>query len=115
MISSTAMLSPDTKGSTPLWLVFWVYGVAVSHVLFGIVLWCYAHGSTLLLTSSLVVLLIYSVWISRSIWINADNVRDRRFGNIARHLTVAWSINALMVSAFLLLSHVSGERLPMPF
>ena len=83
MISSTAMLSPDTKGSTPLWLVFWVYGVAVSHVLFGIVLWCYAHGSTLLLTSSLAVLLAYSVWISRSIWINADNVKDRRYGAIA--------------------------------
>ncbi|MOA50186.1 hypothetical protein D3C78_1731750 [compost metagenome] len=52
-----------------------------------------------------------------AVWRNAGNVRTALYGEIARFLTVAWSINAVLVSIFLLLGHLhnDGGSLPLPF
>ena len=100
-MSLQALLSPDTRGRTPLWVVFWIFGVAVSQVLFGIILHVQAQQHLRLLWLLLAVFVAYTLLIVRAVWINADNVRNPRWGEIARMLTVAWAINALLVSAFL--------------
>jgi hypothetical protein len=43
----------------------------------------------------------YTVWIVVSVWRCAFNVEKPMYGQMARALTVAWAINALMVLGFL--------------
>lgn len=115
MNSHTSFLSPDTKGSTPLWIAFWLFGVVFSHVLFAGVVLLYAKVSSTAMAVALAGFVVYTAWIMRVVWVNADNVRNPVYGNIARFLTVAWAINSLLVSGFMLLSHIAGEPLPLPF
>jgi hypothetical protein len=42
-------------------------------------------------------------------------VREPIYGEIARFLTVAWSINAVLVSLFLLLAHLQPFGHDLPF
>ena len=37
----TTWLLDETPGHTPLWQVFWIYGVLVSHLLFGSILYLF--------------------------------------------------------------------------
>lgn len=108
-----AWLSPDTRGAQPLWRVFWIYGVVCSHLLFFALLWLFDRAGSPLYTLLLAAFVGYSLLIARMVWINADNVQDERLGTIARFLTVAWALNAILVSGFLLLSHIGGHALPL--
>jgi hypothetical protein len=53
--------------------------------------------------------------VLNAVWRNAGNVRTALFGEIARFLTVAWSINAVLVSIFLLLEHLKTGGGSLPF
>jgi hypothetical protein len=93
------------RGEGPLWKVFWLYGVLASNIGVALVAWGLVtarigHGA---LAGLVVLLLAYTVWVLVSIWRCAGNVHYRYFGLLARALTVAWAVNALLVSGFLLL------------
>ena len=107
----------NTPGTTPLWKVFWLYGVLVSHVLFGSILLLYGQLGSAQLALLFFGFIIYTAWVLNAVWRNAGNVRTALYGEIARFLTVAWSINAVLVSIFLQLGHLhtAGGNLPLPF
>jgi len=102
----------ERRGSTPLWVVFWIYGVLASHLVFGAILFFYRHMNTTALVLSLFGFVAYTACIMRAVWMNAFNVEKEVYGHIARALTVAWSLNAVMVSGFLFLSHLGAVALP---
>jgi ABC-type sugar transport system permease subunit len=91
------------RGQGPLWKVYWLYGVLGSNVLAAILL--------LLMQRSglgggwfqvvLLLLAVYTVWIVISVWRCAFNVENAAYGHMARALTVAWAINAVLVLGFL--------------
>jgi len=105
-------LSDEPRGRTRLWVVFWIYGVFVSHLAFGAILYAYRQVGTPLLALMLAVFLAYTAWIMRAVWVNAFNVDNEVYGHVARALTVAWAINAVLVSGFLLLGHMGQVQLP---
>ncbi len=104
----------NTPGSTPLWVAFWLYGVLVSQVLFGAIMLAFDKVDTPTLGLLLLAFVAYTGWLLNTVWRNADNVRDPIRGQIARYLTVAWSINAVLVSGFLFLSHINAINNPLP-
>lgn len=107
----------ETPGNTPLWQVFWLHGVLVSHILFGAILTLYGNVGSSLLALLLLGFIAYTAWLLNSVWRNSNNVQNQAYGEIARLLTVAWSINALFVSCFLQLQHLGtgGASLSLPF
>lgn len=105
-------LSDDVRGNTRLWVVFWIYGVLVSHLLFGAILYLNRQVETLMLAVMLAGFVAYTAWIMRAVWVNAMNVDNEVYGHIARALTVAWSLNAVLVSVFLFLGHLETVELP---
>lgn len=115
MSAHTAFLSPDTRGRTRLWVVFWIWGVLLSHLLFGGIVLAYAQVDHMTLGLLLASFLVYTAWITRTIWVDADNTTSPLFSAIARYLTVAWALNAVLVAIFMFLAHLSGEVLPLPF
>jgi hypothetical protein len=91
------------RGHGPLWKVYWLYGVLGSNVL-ALILLLLIHrgaGGSVWFQSVLLLLAGYTVWIVVSVWRCASNVENPLYGQMARALTVAWSINALMVLGFL--------------
>lgn len=109
---TTQTLSDEPRGRTRLWVVFWIYGVLVSHLAFGAILLAWREIGTPLLALLLAGFLAYTAWIMRAVWVNAFNVEKEIHGHIARALTVAWAINAVLVSGFLLLDHMGTVTLP---
>ena len=109
---TTKFLSPDAVGDQPLWIVYWIYGVLVSQVFFGAILYYYNVLETPLLGLLLAGFVIYTAWIMRSVWVNAGNVGTEIYGQLARYLTVAWALNAVLVSAFLFLGHLGVIERP---
>ena len=105
-------LPVEPRGHTKLWVVFWLYGVLASHVLFLSILYLYRQVNTPLLGMMLLGFLIYTAWIMHTIWVDALNVRNELWGYLARWLTVAWALNAVMVTLFLLLGHMGKIILP---
>ena len=105
-------LPVEPRGRTKLWVVFWLYGVLSSHLIFGAIVYRYRELSTPLVALILAGFLVYTAWIMHTIWINALNVRNEMWGYLARWLTVAWALNAVMVSLFLLLGHMGKVILP---
>lgn len=105
-------LSDDVRGNTPLWVVFWIYGVLISHLFFGAIVLLNGQVETLMLGVMLAGFVAYTAWIMRTVWVNAFNVEKEVYGHIARALTVAWSLNAVLVSVFLLLGHLGAVALP---
>jgi hypothetical protein len=91
------------RGHGPLWKVYWLYGVAGSTVLALILLWLMQSGAIGSPWFQIVLLLLaaYTVWIVVSVWRCASNVENPLYGQMARALTVAWAINALLVLGFL--------------
>lgn len=87
---------------SPLWKVFWLYGVIPSNLLWLAVAWLVDHhqmpGTTLGL---LAFLLGYTAWIVAAVWRTAANVKDPRYGVMAQALTVVWAINTALVVFFL--------------
>ncbi|TDR38563.1 hypothetical protein DFR29_12064 [Tahibacter aquaticus] len=106
-------LSPETRGTRPLWRVFWIYGVFCSQLLFAAILFAFDKTGTPLFALALAGFASYSLLITRLVWVNADNVRDLRYGQVARFLTVTWALNALLMSGFLLLSHLGDHSRPL--
>ncbi|MEO6263704.1 MAG: hypothetical protein ABIO58_01830 [Luteimonas sp.] len=109
---TTQTLSIEPRGRSRLWVVFWIYGVLTSHLFFGAILYFYRQIGTPLLAVLLAGFVAYTAWIMRTVWVNAFNVQKEIHGHIARALTVAWAINALLVSGFLLLGHLGAMTLP---
>ncbi len=93
-------------------MVFWIYGVVFSQVFFGAILYFSRRVDTPSLALMLGAFLLYTAWIMRTIWVDALNVRNDMWGYLARWLTVAWALNAVLVSAFLLLGHLGKVVLP---
>lgn len=91
------------KGHGPLWKVYWLYGVLGSNVLGAVLLFLIRQGALGTFWFQVVWLLLaaYTVWIVVSVWRCAFNVDNPVYGHMARALTVAWAINALMVLGFL--------------
>lgn len=104
----------NEPGSTPLWVVFWLYGVVVSHVLFGLIMIAFNTVDTALFGLMLLSFVAYTAFVLNAVWRNAQNVGEQMYGQIARYLTVAWSINAVLVSGFLFLSHLNAVVTPLP-
>lgn len=109
---TTQTLTDEPRGRTRLWVVFWIYGVLVSHLAFGAILFTYRQLGTPLLAVLLAAFVAYTGWIMRAVWVNAFNVDKEIYAHIARALTVAWAINAVLVSGFLLLGHLGAVKLP---
>lgn len=109
---TTQSLSIEPRGRSPLWMVFWIYGVLASHLFFGAILTFYRQVGTPLLALLLAGFVAYTAWIMRAVWVNAFNVQKEIYGHIARALTVAWAINAVLVSGFLFLGHLGAVTLP---
>ena len=91
------------RGRGPLWKVYWLYGVLGSTVLALILFLLMQRGAIDSVWLQIVLLLLaaYTVWIVVSVWRCASNVENPLYGQMARALTVAWAINALMVLVFL--------------
>lgn len=104
--------STEPRGRTRLWIVFWIYGVLASHLFFGAILYFYRQIGTPLLAVLLAGFIAYTAWIMRTVWVDAFNVRKEIYTYIARALTVAWALNAVLVSVFLFLGHLGKMRLP---
>lgn len=105
-------LSDDVRGNTRLWVVFWIYGVLISHLFFGAILYLNRQVETSMLAVMLAGFVAYTAWIMRAVWVNAMNVDNEVHGHIARALTVAWSLNAVFVSVFLFLGQLGAVQLP---
>ena len=82
MHASHALPVPERS---PLWKVFWLYGVIPSNLLW-LVVAC---------------LLGYTAWIVAAVWKAAPNAKDPRYGVMAQALTVAWAINTVLIAFFL--------------
>jgi ABC-type sugar transport system permease subunit len=91
------------RGHGSLWKVYWLYGVLGSNLLALILLLLMQRGAIGSVWFQLVLLLLaaYTVWIVVSVWRCAFNVEKPMYGHMARALTVAWAINALLVLGFL--------------
>ena len=91
------------QGHGPLWKVYWLYGVLGSNALALILLFLMQTGAIVSVWFQLVLLLLagYTVWIVVSVWRCAFNVEKPMYGHMARALTAAWAINALLVLGFL--------------
>jgi hypothetical protein len=91
------------RGHGPLWKAYWLYGVLGSNVLALILLVLMQRGATHSAWFQIVLLLLaaYTVWIVVSVWCCAFNVENPLYAHMARALTVAWAINALLVLGFL--------------
>ncbi len=109
---TTQALPIQPRGRNRLWVVFWIYGVLISQLFFGAILYFYRQIGTPLLAVLLAGFVAYTAWIMRMVWVNAFNVQKEIHGHIARALTVVWAINAVLVSGFLLLGHLGAMRLP---
>ena len=112
MMTLKQALADEIRGHTRLWVVFWVYGVLVSQLSFGGIVYFYRQLPTPALAAALLAFLVYTAWIMRAVWVNAFNVDKEVYGHVARFLTVAWSLNAVMVCAFLFLGHLGAISLP---
>ena len=91
------------RGHGRLWKAYWLYGVLGSNLL-ALVLFLLMERSALGSAWFQIVLLllaVYTIWIVVSVWRCAFNVEKPTYGHMARALTVAWAINALLVLGFL--------------
>lgn len=109
---NTPLLPVEPRGRTRLWVVFWLYGVLASHVMFGTILYLYREVSTPVVGMMLAGFVLYTGWIMNMIWVDALNVRNEVWGYVARWLTGAWALNAVLISLFLFLGHMGKVILP---
>ena len=99
MHASHAIHLPERS---PLWKVFWLYGVLPSNLLWLAVAWLVDHGQLPGATLGLLVFLLgYTAWIVVAVWKAAPNAKDPRYGVMAQALTVAWAINTVLIAFFL--------------
>lgn len=90
---------------TPLWKVFWLYGVLPSNLLWAVLLWMLpqrVHAGTVRVL--LLLMMPYTAWIVAAVWRTSFNTGNPRYGVLARALTVVWAINTVLLVFFLELS-----------
>lgn len=101
------------RGEGPLWMAFWVYGVAVNLAIaaaisialsggmagFGMEVFGTASFGTA--QALLALFAAHTVWSVVTVWRCAPNAEDPLFGQIARALTIAWAINVFLLLVFL--------------
>ena len=92
------------RGEQPLWKVFWVYGVAISVTIIALYVVAFYDGHRALRQVLLPCFAAYTVWILVSVWRSAGNTEEKRWGTLARFLTVAWAGNTILVLIFLQLN-----------
>lgn len=103
----------DTRhGNRRLWQVFWIFGVLVSQMLFAVLLAVYRIAPAWTFVFATAGFIVYTAWIMRQVWVNAFNVHREIYAHIARALTVAWALNAVLVCGFLVLGRLTGQPLP---
>ena len=100
----------NSQGSTALWVVFWLYGVVLSNVLFGLILVAFNKVAPSLFGLMLLGFVAYTACMLNAVWRNADNVSDPLYGQIARFLTVAWSITRCVEAIWLTISATRTKR-----
>lgn len=88
------------RGNTRLGVVFWVYGVIVSHLLVVLHAAAINGGQWGVLQSLILISAAYIVWILVAIWRCADNA-EPFWGALARWLTIAWGLNSIFLLLFL--------------
>lgn len=93
-----------SEGHAPLWKAFWLWGFALSWILFALFAGlASAIGVTWgLFALATVVMVPYTAWILVSVWCCAFNVDNDLWGYIARFLTIVWSLNVGLVAGVLL-------------
>jgi hypothetical protein len=89
------------RGDGPLWRVYWLYGVLISTILAGIYATALANNSIWLQQLLLPIFVAYTGWIVVSVWRCAPNASQEIYTVLARWLTVAWAINAILLAGFL--------------
>lgn len=89
------------RGEEPLWIVFWGYGVATSVVIAALYAIAVQVDRTALRQTLLFCFAVYTAWILVSVWRCASNTKEKRWGILARFLTVAWAGNTILVLTFL--------------
>lgn len=102
---ATASFSPQFHGHTPLWKAFWIYGVLLSHVYFGAILFLFNRVGPVLMFALLWGFIFYTLAIMRVIWVNTLNTQQALFTFAARYLTVIWMINSFVVTGYLYMTY----------
>lgn len=101
------------KGEGSLSRLFWLYGVLFSSLAIALVAWAFLTEriTEQALVGAVLLLFVYTVWILVSVWRCAARRGDDDFyGSMARWLTIAWAINAILVGGFVLLD-LAGRSL----
>lgn len=92
------------EGHAPLWKAFWIWGVALSWVLFAVF---YAVVTVTGVTWPLfivatIIMVPYTAWILVAVWLCAFNTQNDLWGYAARFLTIVWSANIGLAAGFLM-------------
>jgi hypothetical protein len=88
------------RGQQPLWLTFWIYGVAVSAaiaLLYGAAIYT---AASVVQQALLIALGVYTGWVLTSLW-RCTEASKHFSGLIARFLIVPWAANVALVLAFI--------------
>jgi hypothetical protein len=106
---AAAFFEPEIRawrGEEPLSKVFWGYGVLASSIL--ALFYAFALYQDRVATQQILLICLagYTVWILVAVWQCSGNSKEPHLGMLARLLTVAWAVNAIMVLTFLQLGLV---------
>lgn len=109
IILAYAFFAPEVRawrGEQPLGIAFWGYGVLASVGL--AMLWALSLylGRIGLQEALLLCIAGYTFWALVALWRSSKPVLDTLWGALARQLTVAWAVNAILVLGFLQLDLV---------
>lgn len=101
MLAFAAGRTNEPKSTSPLWVVFWLYGVIPSNLLWAGALWSFNTGPRMLTVTLFCVLMAFTTWILPAVWRAAPNSDTPMYGVAARGLTVAWALNTVFLVFFL--------------
>lgn len=93
-----------SEGEAPLWKAFWIWGVALSWILFGLfTALTNAVGLNWgVFALATIVMMPYTAWILVAVWQCAFNVGNDLWGYLARFLTLVWALNIGLAAGLLL-------------
>lgn len=105
MENKSSHISPLSlwRGDAPLWAAFWVFGVAPNLALAAAIYVVTAGGAANSPAAQSLILAFaaHTAWAVVAVWRCAPRAEHPLLGQIARSLTVAWALNALLVLTFL--------------
>ena len=90
---------------TPLWKVFWLYGVIPSNLLWAALLWTLRQPAPHVAATGtlLAVILIYTAWIVIAVWQTAFNVGSRTDRGMGDQYRAAGLLPRIAIAAMTLL------------